>query len=774
MLGIRTTLCASAAFTLVLSATPAAAQDAPPAEQTGEDIVVTAQKREETLIEIPQSISVVSGDRLERQQATSFQDYIALVPGLSLEGDTPGVNRISLRGINTGGVASTVGVYLDEVPFGSSSGLANGAILSGDFDTFDVARLEVLRGPQGTLYGASSLGGVIKFISNPPRLDAFEAKGQATVETVEGGGLGYAATGVVNIPIGSTVAIRASGFYRFDDGFIDTIGNNPIASLTNPDVNLIEGTRVEEEVNRQKTFGGRVSALFKPSDTFSLRLSAMAQNIESDASNYFEADPVTLKPLYGGPVVSQYHPEFTDIKYRVYSGTVDWDLGFASLVSSTSYSTFNQNFQVDPAFLLAQTVSLLAELGPDAAELGLPVITDTPITRPLSAIQVQTTATKKFTQELRLASPDSDSFEWLVGAYYTHEKSAIDPQQIIAVEAETETPVPGLDPLANIFLRSEYEEIAGFANATWHLTPRFDVTFGGRLGHNTQLARQLIEGPLAGGRVEFEDARSSETVFTWSVAPRFEINDDVAVYARVATGYRPGGPNVLPPLAPTDTPLTYDSDTLTSYEVGLKGEWLDRTFSLDIAAFYLDWKDIQLFAFVNDIGINANGGAAISKGFEFTAAARPTQGFTISLTGAYTDAYLTDDTDPVVGGLDGDPLPYIPNWTFGVSGDYQWTVGPDTTAFIGTTLGLVGDRTADFSERGPNGDIRKVPSYTTLDLRAGIETDRWRLQAFAKNLTNSLGITSINGLDGTTYPNAAAGVGVIRPRTIGLTAGFSF
>nr|MBA3565014.1 TonB-dependent receptor [Gammaproteobacteria bacterium] len=587
-----------------------------------EEFVVTAQKRTEALAEIPQSVTVLTGGTLERQHADNFQDYLSLIPGLSLAGATPGVSRITLRGINTGGVASTVGIYVDEVPFGSSSGLANGASLAGDFDTFDVTRLEVLRGPQGTLYGASSLGGVLKFVTNPPSTEGFEARGQGGVEPVEGGDLGYSGTGLVNIPLTDQLAIRASGFYRSDDGFIDSIGNNPIPSLLDPSINIVEGTRIAEDVNELDTFGGRISGLFEPGDNLSVRITALLQNIESAASDYFEADPVTLEPLYGDLVLSQYHPEFTDIDYRVYSGTVDWDLGFANLVSSTSYATFEQDFQVDLAFGLAPVVTLLF---------------GDPVNRPLSAILEQTTGTDKLTQELRLSSPDNESLEWLVGAFYTEEKSRIDPQDLFAVEAGTETIAAGVPQVLEVFLTSNFEEYAAFANATWHLTPRIDLTFGGRASRNEQVASQLIDdSALGGGRTAFEDARSSENVFTYSVAPRFELSDDASIYTRIATGYRPGGPNVLPSLAPPGTPTTYDSDTLTSYEVGLKADWLDRRYSLDIAAYYLDWEDIQLFAVINDTGVNANGGTAIGKGVEFTAAARPAPGLTFSLNGAYT------------------------------------------------------------------------------------------------------------------------------------------
>ena len=212
-------------------------------------MVVTAQKRTELLQEVPQSISVLSSEALERQQAIDFASYAPLIPGLSLTGSSRGVSRLTLRGTNTGGVAATVAVYVDDIPFGSSSGLANGSILSGDFDTFDVDRIEVLRGPQGTLYGASSLGGVLKFVTAAPKLDAFEARVQVGSENVEGGDYGYSGRGVVNIPLSDRVAIRASGFYRSEDGYIDSIGNNPIPSLLDPDINIVDGSLVKSDIN---------------------------------------------------------------------------------------------------------------------------------------------------------------------------------------------------------------------------------------------------------------------------------------------------------------------------------------------------------------------------------------------------------------------------------------------------------------------------------------------------------------------------------------------
>lgn len=781
---IRQLLCSAAliGFTAAPAWAQVEEQPSPPQNESVSDdneqaIVVTAQKREQILLDVPQSVTVVGGDTLERQQATNFQDYLALVPGFSLEGDTPGETRITLRGANTGGVASTVAVFMDEVPFGSSTGLANGAILSGDFDPFDLSRLEVLRGPQGTLYGASSFGGVIKYVTNAPRLGRFEARAQVGVEDVKGGGLGYNAAAVVNAPLGDKAALRVSGFLRKDSGFVDSIGNNPIDNIAIPSLGIppivLGSTLVEDNINDRKSYGGRASLLFQPIDTLSVRLTAFAQNLNSGGSSVFEVDPETLDPLYGGLVQSVYQREPTKVKYRVYSGTLDWDLGFANLLSSTSYSTFEEKFQTDFTFALAQTVNLVANLGPLAPLLGIPTIADPAVFRPLGVQLFQSTSTDKFTQEVRLSSPNNDKFEWLVGAFYTNEESGIDPQNIFATEFGTDTPAAGVDPVALVFLRSRYKEYAGFANGTLHATDRFDVTVGGRIAHNKQKADLQIDSGLLGDS-EGSGLKSSETVFTYSVAPRFEISDNASVYARVATGYRPGGPNVIPAGSPPNTPASYDADRLTSSEIGIKAQSPgSRLWTIEATAYHLDWKDIQLFAVVNDTGINVNGGKARVNGLELAGTLRPARGLTLSANGAYTDGELKDDAPPASGGLKGDPLPYVPKWSGALNADYEFPVG-GFEGFVGGTISRVGRRVANLDERDEDGGPVRIPGYTEVDLRAGANIDRWTIQAYVRNLFDKRGITSATGFDGTSFPGGAAGIAVIRPRTVGLVATFNY
>jgi outer membrane receptor protein involved in Fe transport len=243
-----------------------------------------------------------------------------------------------LRGINTGGIASTVGVYVDETTFGSSSGLVNGAILTGDFDTFDIARVEVLRGPQGTLYGASSLGGVLKYVTNAPKLDAFQARVRGGFESVDGGDLSYSGSAVVNVPVSASVAIRATGFYRNIGGFIDSIGT--------------AGSDHAKNINESKVSGGRAAMLFQPSDDISIKLSAFLQDIDNGASNTVDSDALTGKTLYGGFTQSQYVPQEQDVRYRVYNATAVFGLGFADLTSATSYATLTQDFRDDYTVLL--------------------------------------------------------------------------------------------------------------------------------------------------------------------------------------------------------------------------------------------------------------------------------------------------------------------------------------------------------------------------------------------------------------------------------------
>lgn len=461
-----------------------------------QQVVVTAQKRAQTMVDVPQSMSVVGGDALEKHQATGFADYLKLVPSLQLVQETPGAGRLVVRGIDTGGVASTVAVYLDETPFGSSSGLANGAVLAGDFDTFDLARVEVLRGPQGALYGASSLGGLIKFVTNAPDFDGFAMRARIGAASSDGGGVSYRTNLVVNTPISDTLAARASVSYLKEPGFIDSIGT--------------AGSDVAKDINKAKNYGGRASLLYKPHKDFDLRLSAVAQNIATDAPGIVESDPDTLDTLYGRPTQSQFVPHMRDIHYRLFNGTANWNLGSTSLTSATSYSTQKQYVREDVTFNISPIV-----------EGGFGVANEMYLGQELEV--------KKFTQELRLSSNSGGRVDWLAGLYYTDEDANL-AQRYHAVEPGTMTPITSLPLLADIGLGSNYREVAAFANTTFHLNPVYDLDIGGRYSHNKQDARQVGDGALAGGPAD-NRAESSEGVFTYATSLKRKFSERTAVYA---------------------------------------------------------------------------------------------------------------------------------------------------------------------------------------------------------------------------------------------------
>ena len=743
MLRTRSALYISAGLAAILAGSSAHAQAGATDNAGGEEIIVTAQKRAQTLLDVPQSVSVVSGETLERNSAQTFQDYLKLVPGLQATQANPGEARLVLRGINTGGVSATVATYIDETPFGSSTSLVNGAVLATELDTFDVARVEVLRGPQGTLYGASSLGGVLKYVTNEPDTTMFEARARGSLETVDGGDLSYLGSAVVNIPLGDTLAVRATGFYRDMSGFIDSIGTG--------------GSDVEENIDGYQSYGGRISALFKPSEAFSVRLTALFQNLDSEASSAVESDSITFRPLNGALTQSQYVPTFTNVAYRLYTGTIVGDLGFAEVTSVTSYGTLHDTLRDDFTAYYGTLLGLYGSGSDRAVDIGL----------------AQQNNIDRFTQEVRIAG-DTARFEWLVGGYYSNEDAAL-LQRLDALDPGTLDVFAGLPQLADIILASKYEEFAGFANATVHFGPQFDLTLGGRYSHNDQSANQTATGLLG---TEPASSTSSEDVFTWSVAPQFNISENATLYARAAKGFRPGGPNVLPPGAPADTPSTFQSDSIISYELGFKAQTSDRSFAIDIAAFHIDWDDIQLLAQVNGFGINANGGQARSDGVEFTATLRPVPGFTTSVNGAYTDAKLTEDTDLLtVGGRDGDRLPYTPRFSIATNVDYEWDFSPQAQAYVGGSIRLLGDRPGNFSAGflAVNGRQPELEGYEAVDLRAGLVFDRFSLEFYAKNLTNAQGLTSVSITPAYPaageFPGGAVGTGIIRPRTFGVTLG---
>ncbi|HWA30949.1 MAG TPA: TonB-dependent receptor, partial [Rhizomicrobium sp.] len=483
-----------------------------------EEVVVTASKRPEALKNVPMSVTVVGADELNKLNARGVEDLLATVPGFSVTESNPTHPDLVLRGINSGGVGTTVGSYIDETPFGSSTALANGAILSPNLDTYDMARVEVLRGPQGTLYGASAEGGLIKYVTNAPDPSGFDASAEVGGFDLDHGGTGGSARGMVNVALTDNLAVRAVGFYQRTPGYID---------------NAFTG---QHDTNHLLSDGGRVALLYQPTDKLSVRISAMVQNLKAGNSDgedvVLTADSFHVK--YGDYIQQRTASEPSGVRYYLYNGTIDWDLDWATLTSSTSYGLLHDFVVQDATAIYGADIQGFVHQG-------------------------------KFTQEIRLASdPGQGPFEWLIGGYYTNETATLHQDIVTSFHG------PYLLPGAYLQLDSNYNETAVFADATYHFSPAFDVSLGGRYSSNGQHAYQFAGTPLL--LPAPERGTSSGDVFTWSGTARYHFNDDTMVYGRVAKGFRPGGPNVLPVGGVGGVPNFYGSDSLIDYEIGAKGD----------------------------------------------------------------------------------------------------------------------------------------------------------------------------------------------------------
>lgn len=707
-----------------------------------QDIVVTAQKRSERLQDVPASVSVLSTQELTKQGAVRFEDYATRVPGLTFTSVRTGQAQVTLRGITTGAAqsASSTGYYVDEAPVGSVNAYTGGSSTTPDLDPSDLAQIEVLKGPQGTLYGAGAVGGLLKFVTSQPDFENVTGRIAGGVTSVRKGDVGYSARGLINIPLATDeLVLRVSGFDRRDSGFID----NVTPRLAKDDLN---GARV-------RGFRALVAAKLGPD--VRLDIQAIGQDTKTNGTNSVDVDALTLAPIEGDLKQRRQVRETGFIKFRLYNATVRADLGQIGLVSSTTYQHTRFN-QVNDA-----SRGLGVALG---ALLGIP--------GGIGLRDNRTTFSERWVQELRATGTNlaNGLFDAQLGFYYTHED---DTNRVPGFDPFLPTTGAAL-PLPNIItasILSKYEEYSVFGNVTLHLGDRFDVLGGIRYSHDKQDYAQDYAGLLVGAR-RVNTGNEKANIFTYLVSPRFKINQDMMIYGRVSTGYRPGGPNAVPPPSVfAGAPDQFKPDKLTSYEIGYKASFLDRKVTLDAALFYTDWKDIQIQTSAGGFNFFVNGGSARSKGGEVTLRVMPTRGLSFGLNAGYTLAKLASDA-PAAGGVDGDRLPYVPKLQGSLTADYKTPVFGEFNATFGGAVNHTSSRESDYSTRFS----KRLPAYTTVDLRAGIEDDRVSLSLFAKNIGDKRAIlvATQQGLAPSATAGQFYGASVIQPRTIGAEAAFRF
>jgi iron complex outermembrane recepter protein len=692
-----------------------------------EEVVVTAQKRIERMLDVPVPVAALNAEDLAQNNLLRLQDYATKIPGLTIvpgsSSSTLGV--VSIRGITTGGSTNpTVGITVDDVPFGSSTALGGGTAIP-DVDPSDLARVEVLRGPQGTLYGASSLGGLIKYVTVDPSSAGVSGRIEAGLAAIRNASdPSYNVRGAVNIPITEALALRASGFTRTDAGYID----NPVDN--------------ENGLNTQRVRGGRVSALWAPSDSVSVKVAALYQDFEADGVN-----SVT-------PGLGDLQQNFTrgtgqnDGTIQAYNATVIAKLGIAELTSLTGYNVREFHTVDDFSSGYGQFMVPLFHVN------GASIVSDQ--------------KNYKFTQELRLALPLADRVQLLVGGFYTHEASpafqnldAVDP----ATGADLGTGYHSTFP-------TRYKEYAAFGNLTFDITDRFDVQVGGRASWIRQAAEPSVSvAPIFGSTTPSitAETRSSASPVTYLMTPRFKLTPELMAYARIASGYRAGGSNVQACITYGTFPCEFAPDKTQNYELGLKGDFLDHRLTLDGSVYYIDWKDIQLQSSdpVSRLFYNTNASRAKSQGIELSLDARPFESLAVGAWVTWNDAKLTESfpaSSPVVGNPD-DRLPYSSRFSASVSLEQSIPIGA-VTGFVGGSWSYVGARHGLFKAQGIA--RQSLPSYARTDLRAGFRFDAWSANLFANNVFDKRGLVQ-GPVD--TFPPTSL---YIQPRTIGLNVARSF
>jgi iron complex outermembrane receptor protein len=711
---------------------------------------VTASKRQQKLQDVPAAITAVRGETIENLGITSFRDYASLVPGLTQrDSGQPGVGTVILRGLNSGAqqTTATAGFYIDDSPFSSSGYLGVSALTTPEPELAEVERIEVLKGPQGTLYGAGSLGGLIRIVTKKPDTNRFFGSVRGEVSQVDSGETGFLVRGSVNVPIATDVAaVSVTGYYRRLPGFVDNVGT---------------GTA---DVNRSNIAGGRVALLVEPAPGFRINVSGMYQDIDNFGAAGIATLPGTFTPRYGGYSYSAFKNFGGWARYRLANTTVEYDTGIGTVTASGSYAKYDVSYsgEVTNTYIPAGR----ATLAPIAvATFGVPV--DTLLPANSLAASFFNPAADKWSAEVRFASKRLGPVEFLAGAFYTKEDSTY----AADIFPYTAAGVPFAAPynyLIHTTTTSKYEEIAAFGNLTFYISDNLDVTGGLRYAHNDQVSG-------TGGQ-------NSKTYFLPRAALTFPIKDDattylgairwrpasnISVYARAASGYRPGGPqtNASPP---PGAQTLIRSDTVWNYEVGVKGSTLGGAFTYDISAFHIDWNDIQLNTLSNGFVLGGNAASATVDGFEMQLSARPNSLLTVGASVGHTIAKLGDISAAaaaLAGAKAGDALPLTSPWTVALIADHRIPFSETVNGNLGATMRFQSETPSNFPLLNPTGNF-KLPAITTVDVRGSVTfNERYTATIRVDNAFNQFGVSNID---------ASGAAVVIRPRSVSLGLGVKF
>ncbi|MEO8431182.1 MAG: TonB-dependent receptor [Acidobacteriota bacterium] len=765
-----------------------------------EEVTVTAMRREETVLDTPVSVAAPTGEVLRERGVESIEDVAANVAGFSVQNLGPGQNQVSMRGVSSGqiardqpGVKEEVGAYLDDSVMSLS-------LFTPDIDLFDLNRVEVLRGPQGTLFGSGSLSGAVRYITNQPELGVLRVFGEASGNTITGGSQGGNVKVGVNAPIGSTAALRIVGYYDRYGGYTDAV---------QPDLS------VKKDVNTGYRTGVRAAFEIAPDDRLTITPRMVYQQVEMDGWNREDvfnilANPfTTTRPavtLGEHRIFTQIDEPFSD-KFFLGDLNVRYNFGDITLTSVTSY-THRDILVVRDAGALTASIT--------GGSIGLPENIYT-LDSPLN----DATKAQGWTQELRL-SGGKDRFVWVGGAYYTESRRGYAQTLFVnGFEDLSGIPTAGLlapkDVLFFSNLNYKLRQFALFGEGTLSITDKLSLTAGLRYYDFKEDKAQVFDAIFANDNTGTSVVSQPGSTKADGVAPRFIVSykasESTNVNAQVSKGFRLGGINdpLNVPLCTAQDLVTFGGraswkdETAWNYEIGSKSRLFGGRGSFNVSAFYVDVNDLQVIVTAGSCSSRLifNVPKARSIGTEVEFAAAPNDHFDFSLSGSYNDATLrstvtstaSNGTVSVVSGIQsGRRLPSVPKLQLAAAATYQQPVSEGFTGYVSGTYQHVGSRFTQVGDEDPGfGTINinsfgantiggpltqntftfnpELPAYDILNMRVGVRHAHWDVALFVNNLTDETARLSLDRERGLL---ARVAFVTNQPRTIGLTARVDF
>lgn len=729
---------------LACGASPAFAQEASPAAategRTAGEIVVTATRRATTTQDIPLAIDAVSGDAIDSAAAFSFESFARLNPSVQVNNRGVGDNQIVLRGISSAG-KPTVGIYYDEAIV-TGLGLDGGSDNQPNIQLHDIERVEVLKGPQGTIFGASSMSGTVRIIANKPNLSRYEGGVTASAATVKGGNGFYEGEAYLDMPIvRDRLGLRTVAWGSTGGGYIDRIGGLP-----------------GEDVNDQAVWGGRAILLAKPSDAITLTFTALHQESQADGSQYFEYDQ-------GAYIATAPTLETFDDNIDLYSLVADFDIGAGVITATTSY--------MDRELLQRRDST------PTAERFGIPGALAYSEGQELS----------NWTNELRFSSDFSGPFQLVAGGFYAEQRAD---GATAALLADPQTGLPpcidarqcrelgfGASDINSGYGNLDMDQYAVFGEGSLELRPGLTATVGARY-YNATIRERKIQSqalrfptsPVQDEEVVTLDTEQTEDKISYNFAMTWEATPSTTFYGRVASGFRPGGSNNAAAAADQGitVPTSYLADELWNYEIGAKSYLIGRALYLEAAIYHIDWSSQQIS--VTDPGGTfvyiANAGKTKVDGAELKINANPVEGLTLNFGVTYTDSRLAEDlpATAAVAGAKGDQLPYTPKWSYAGQFAYEAPVSDAMTGYVNANLNYRGSSATGFNEADPN--YERLDDYVLVNARIGARFDQVDIALFADNLFDAVPQIGLR-ISGDGYR-----VYTTRPRTLGIRASMHF